>query len=89
MSSLDDPPPAAISPADVNYMETLNTLRFASQTKNIVNSPTVNDNGSMKVMRELPAYAHIHRRHKHLIVFLVQSLFCRLYCCLAVTLGWA
>lgn len=47
------PPPAAISPADVNYMKTLNTLRFASQAKNIVNSPTVNDNGSMKVMREL------------------------------------
>uniref|UniRef100_A0AAZ1Y190 Kinesin motor domain-containing protein n=1 Tax=Oreochromis aureus TaxID=47969 RepID=A0AAZ1Y190_OREAU len=46
---------ATVSPADVNYMETLNTLRFASRAKNIVNSPIVNDNGSVKVMRELQA----------------------------------
>ncbi|KAG8000001.1 Kinesin-like protein KIF16B [Nibea albiflora] len=45
----------AISPADVNYNETLSTLRYASRAKNIVNSPTVNEDGSVKVIRELQA----------------------------------
>ncbi|XP_069545908.1 uncharacterized protein kif16bb [Brachyistius frenatus] len=44
---------ATISPADVNYIETLCTLRYASRAKNIVNSPTVNEDGSVKVIREL------------------------------------
>lgn len=46
---------AAVSPADVNYGETLSTLRYASRAKNIVNSPTVNEVGSVKVIRELQA----------------------------------
>ncbi|XP_044069186.1 uncharacterized protein kif16bb [Siniperca chuatsi] len=46
---------ATVSPADVNYGETLSTLRYASRTKNIVNSPTVNEDGSVKVIRELQA----------------------------------
>lgn len=46
---------AAISPADVNYNETLSTLRYASRAKNIVNSPIVNEDGSVKVIRELQA----------------------------------
>ncbi|CAG6017581.1 unnamed protein product [Menidia menidia] len=46
---------ATISPADVNYGETLSTLRYASRAKNIVNSPTVNEDGSLKVIRELQA----------------------------------
>ncbi|XP_019121788.2 uncharacterized protein kif16bb isoform X2 [Larimichthys crocea] len=46
---------ATISPADVNYNETLSTLRYASRAKNIVNSPTVNEDGSVKVIRELQA----------------------------------
>ncbi|KAL7383139.1 hypothetical protein ABVT39_005426 [Epinephelus coioides] len=46
---------ATISPADVNYAETLSTLRYASRAKNIVNSPTVNEDGSVKVIRELQA----------------------------------
>ena len=33
----------AISPADVNYSETLSTLRYANRAKNIVNKPTVNE----------------------------------------------
>lgn len=44
---------AAVSPADVNYGETLSTLRYASRAKSIVNSPTVNEAGSVKVIREL------------------------------------
>ncbi|XP_030604333.1 uncharacterized protein kif16bb [Archocentrus centrarchus] len=46
---------ATISPAHVNYMETLNTLRFANRAKKIVNFPIVNEDGSMKVIRELQA----------------------------------
>ncbi|KAF7661214.1 hypothetical protein LDENG_00266800 [Lucifuga dentata] len=44
---------ATISPADVNYGETLSTLRYASRAKNIVNSPTVNEDDSIRVIREL------------------------------------
>ncbi|XP_051816282.1 kinesin-like protein KIF16B isoform X2 [Acanthochromis polyacanthus] len=44
---------ATISPADVNYGESLNTLRYATRAKNIMNSPTVNEDGSVKVIREL------------------------------------
>lgn len=33
----------AISPADVNYSETLSTLRYANRAKNIINKPTVNE----------------------------------------------
>lgn len=46
-------PNAAISPADINYNETLSTLRYASRAKSIVNSPIVNEDGSIKVIREL------------------------------------
>ncbi|XP_045925981.1 uncharacterized protein kif16bb isoform X1 [Micropterus dolomieu] len=46
---------ATVSPADVNYGETLSTLRYASRAKNIVNSPTVNEDDSVTVIRELQA----------------------------------
>jgi hypothetical protein len=44
---------AAVSPADVNYGETLSTLRYASRAKNIVNKPTVNEDLNVKLIREL------------------------------------
>lgn len=34
---------SAISPADINYGETLSTLRYANRAKNIINRPTVNE----------------------------------------------
>nr|XP_057915131.1 uncharacterized protein kif16bb isoform X2 [Doryrhamphus excisus] len=46
---------ATISPADVHYGETLSTLRYASRARNIVNSPTVNEDSSVKLVRELKA----------------------------------
>lgn len=46
---------AAISPAAANYSETLSTLRYASRAKSILNYPTVNEDGSVKVIRELKA----------------------------------
>ncbi|KFB46714.1 AGAP003925-PA-like protein [Anopheles sinensis] len=44
---------AAISPADVNYSETLSTLRYANRAKNIINKPTVNEDPNVKLIREL------------------------------------
>ncbi|XP_052428425.1 uncharacterized protein kif16bb isoform X1 [Carassius gibelio] len=46
---------ANISPADINYSETLNTLRYASRAKNILNKPTVNEDSNVKIIRELRA----------------------------------
>lgn len=44
---------AAISPADVNYGETLSTLRYANRAKNIINKPTINEDPNVKLIREL------------------------------------
>lgn len=46
---------SAISPAAVNYSETLSTLRYASRAKNIVNCPAVNEDHGGKLIRELRA----------------------------------
>eukprot|EP00066_Takifugu_rubripes_P012524 XP_011601790.1 PREDICTED: uncharacterized protein LOC101066561 isoform X2 [Takifugu rubripes] len=46
---------ATVSPAAVNYGETLSTLRYASRAKNIVNCPTVNEDHGGKLIRELRA----------------------------------
>lgn len=51
-------PPAflsAISPADVNYGETLSTLRYANRAKNIINKPTINEDANVRLIRELRA----------------------------------
>lgn len=44
---------ATISPADVNYGETLSTLRYANRAKNIINKPTVNEDSNVRLIREL------------------------------------
>ncbi|XP_072799887.1 kinesin-like protein KIF16B isoform X1 [Vicugna pacos] len=46
---------ATISPADVNYGETLSTLRYANRAKNIINKPTVNEDPNVRLIRELRA----------------------------------
>ncbi|CAH1792419.1 unnamed protein product [Owenia fusiformis] len=46
---------ATISPADVNYAETLSTLRYANRAKDIINKPTVNEDPNVKLIRELRA----------------------------------
>ncbi|XP_061579720.1 kinesin-like protein KIF16B isoform X3 [Cololabis saira] len=46
---------ATVSPADVNYGETLSTLRYANRAKNIINKPTVNEDGNVRLIRELRA----------------------------------
>lgn len=44
---------AALSPADINYDETLSTLRYADRAKKIKNKATVNENPMDKLIREL------------------------------------
>lgn len=44
---------AAISPADVNYSETLSTLRYANRAKNIINKPTINEDPNVRLIRDL------------------------------------
>ncbi|KAF9408806.1 kinesin-like protein Klp8 [Podila epigama] len=44
---------AALSPADVNYDETLSTLRYADQAKRIKNKAVVNEDPNAKLVREL------------------------------------
>lgn len=44
---------AALSPADVNYDETLSTLRFADRVKRIKNVVVVNENPTEKLIRQL------------------------------------
>ncbi|KAM6971984.1 kinesin-like protein KIF16B [Aplochiton taeniatus] len=46
---------ATVSPADVNYGETLSTLRYANRAKNIVNKPTINEDSNVRLIRELRA----------------------------------
>ncbi|XP_077428296.1 kinesin-like protein KIF16B [Vanacampus margaritifer] len=46
---------ATVSPADVNYGETLGTLRYANRAKNIINKPTVNEDANVRLIRELRA----------------------------------
>ncbi|KAL3320977.1 hypothetical protein Ciccas_000337 [Cichlidogyrus casuarinus] len=44
---------AAISPADVNYDETLSTLRYADRAKQIKTKAVVNENPTEKMIRQL------------------------------------
>ncbi|CAD6188362.1 unnamed protein product [Caenorhabditis auriculariae] len=44
---------AAISPADINFEETLSTLRFADRAKSIKTNAVVNENQNERVLREL------------------------------------
>ena len=46
---------AALSPADINYAETLSTLRYADRAKKIKNKAVVNENPMEKLIRELKA----------------------------------
>ena len=44
---------AALSPTDVNYDETLSTLRFADRVKRIKNHAVINENPIEKLIRQL------------------------------------
>ncbi|KAJ7344790.1 hypothetical protein JRQ81_000740 [Phrynocephalus forsythii] len=44
---------ATISPASSCYNETMSTLRYASNAKNIINKPRINEDANVKLIREL------------------------------------
>ncbi|KAF0981975.1 hypothetical protein FDP41_011836 [Naegleria fowleri] len=46
---------AAISPADVNFEESLSTLRYADRAKQIVNKAVINEDPSAKIISQLRA----------------------------------
>ena len=46
---------AALSPADVNYGETLSTLHYANRAKSIVNKAVVNEDENVRIIKELRA----------------------------------
>lgn len=54
----------AISPADVNYAETMSTLRYANRAKNIINKPTVNEvswyNYRINILIDCTSHSFIH-----------------------------
>jgi len=43
---------ANIGPADYNFDETMNTLRYASRAKNIQNKPRINEDPKDALLRE-------------------------------------
>lgn len=53
---------AALSPASINYDETLSTLRYANRAKQIKNKAVVNEDPNMKLIRELRAEIERLRR---------------------------
>ncbi|XP_078515638.1 stAR-related lipid transfer protein 9-like [Lissotriton helveticus] len=44
---------ATVSPSSTSYNETMSTLRYASNAKNIINKPRVNEDPNVKLIREL------------------------------------
>jgi len=43
----------AVSPATMNYEESLSTLRYADRAKKIVNKAVINESATDKLIREL------------------------------------
>ncbi|XP_055989947.1 stAR-related lipid transfer protein 9 [Sorex fumeus] len=44
---------ATVSPAHTCYSETMSTLRYAANAKNIINKPQINEDANIKLIREL------------------------------------
>ena len=71
---------AALSPADINYEETLSTLRFADRAKQIVYKAMVNEDHSARMIRLLKEELYKLRQvivQEDLVekVFIKQTLF--------------
>jgi len=43
----------AVSPASMNYEESMSTLRYADRAKKIVNKAVINESATDKLIREL------------------------------------
>lgn len=61
---------AALSPADINYSETLSTLRYADRAKRIKTKAIVNENPVDKLIRELKVQK---RNYRFLKCFIYSS----------------
>lgn len=48
---------AAISPADINYEETMSTLRYADRAKQIKTKAFINEDPTEKLIRELQVFS--------------------------------
>ena len=61
---------AALSPADINYVETLSTLRYADRAKRIKTKAVVNENPVEKLIRQLKVsfYWHISFKYSYYII---------------------
>ncbi|XP_027028149.2 stAR-related lipid transfer protein 9 isoform X1 [Tachysurus fulvidraco] len=62
---------ATISPSCSSYSETLSTLRYAAHAKNIVNKPRVNEDASVRLIRDLRE--EIDRLKSMLLSFSVRN----------------
>lgn len=59
---------ATISPASINYDETLSTLQYASRAKDIVNKVTINTNTNEQILKALKGdMAELEAKISHLI----------------------
>ena len=63
---------AAISPADVQYEETLSTLRYADQAKKIKNKAVINEDPNAKLVRELKEELEMLRGKVYIYMLLIQ-----------------
>ena len=59
---------AALSPADINYDETLSTLRYADRAKRIKTKAVVNENPMDKLIRELKVRTSNYRLCRNPII---------------------
>lgn len=50
---------AALSPADINYSETISTLRYADRAKRIKTKAIINEDPTAKLIRELKVMSRI------------------------------
>ena len=57
---------AALSPADINYVETLSTLRYADRAKRIKTKAVVNENPVEKLIRQLKVSSDLFISFKYL-----------------------
>ena len=59
---------ATLSPAAANYEETLSTLRYADQAKQIVNKAVVNEDENARLIRQLKEEIRTNRPSLNRIV---------------------
>ena len=51
------------SPADSNYYETLNALKYANRARNIQNKPVVNIDPTLQLLNELRKHVQVNSNY--------------------------